>query len=495
MHSTPHRNCALFFGLLLFAPLAQAQQQQQQQQQEQQQQTQPQQSQTPQQSTEQPSQPIPAYHSPLASLAGGSEEDQTPDSSEVVPDNLPLAGAQDVRPGMPRTERSYWQPSFTINSTFDSNALNSTGSSGWAAYTSIFGSLDVHRVSGVSDLSVTYSGGGIVSSDSNVGNSVIQDFGFGERIALRRNVISIFDQLSYIPEAGFGYGGDGGFGLLGGLGLQSGFEPSESILTAREQRLSNTSIAQWETDLTPRSSLTFLGGYSILHFFGSDYINSGNAFFQGGYSYQLSRTDTIAVLYNFAEYGYSGFGGSYYDSRVNVAYAKRVTGRLALQIAGGPEFLTVHGAPSGSGGLSLGTSGSKTNWSLHTALSYAVREGTVGLTYDHGVNGGSGVLLGAVGNTVAASANRTFTRVFSGGLQTGYSRNTAVNGEGQSYSYWFGGGNVSRLFGPYIGLALAYQFQYQDSNQSFCVGASCGDSITRQTITIGVSWHDHRLAF
>ena len=101
MRNLCYRFYAPLSFLLILAPVARPQQQQQQQHQHQTQQ---------QQSTEQPSQPIPAYHSPLASLAG-SDQEQEGSPSEITPDTRSLAGAQELGLGMPRTEHSFWQPS------------------------------------------------------------------------------------------------------------------------------------------------------------------------------------------------------------------------------------------------------------------------------------------------------------------------------------------------------------------------------------------------
>lgn len=478
---------------LTLATTARSQEQQQQQQGQTQGQTE-----QPQQSTEQPMQPIPAYHSPLAGLAGNNDQPQETNPEDLTPDTHPLAGAQDLGLGMPRTEHSYWEPSFNVFSTFDSNPLDSTNSSNWAAYTNLLVALDAHRVSNNSDLTLSYAGGGTVSSDSAYGNSVIQEFGLTDRISLRRNVISFFEQLSYIPEAGFGYGGLNGLSLPGGLGtgLQNGLIPDQSIITSQTQRVSNSSIVELDTSLTPRSTLTFLGGYTLLHFFGTGYFDSGDGLFQAGYNYQINRHDTIAVLYNFSAYRFSGMDESLNDNRVNVAYAHRVTGRLALQLAAGPEFVVSQFPVSGTGGSgTLGLSGTKFYWSLHSGLTYAVHRGDLGVSYDHGVNGGSGVFAGAEGDSVTASASRSFSERLAGSLHFGFSKNTGIAAGSQSYNYWLAGGDLHRSLGRSLALVLSYQFQYQTSNSSFCIGSSCGDSFTRNMISIGLSWHEHPLTF
>jgi hypothetical protein len=491
MRNLCYRFCAPLSFMLILAPAARPQQQDQTQQQQ-------------QQSTEQPSQPIPAYHSPLASLAGADQEQQA-NPSETTPDTRSLAGAQELGLGMPRVEHSFWQPSVNVSSTFDSNALGGTGSGGWVAETSVTGGVDLHRMSENTDLTLSYIGGAVFSNSSAIGNSVTQEFELGDRFTFRRWAISLLEQATYIPEAGFGYGGLGELpGIGGGLGLENGFVPDQSILTARGQRLANSSIVQADFFLTPRSSFTFLGGYSLLHFFDNDLLDYHDAMFQAGYNYQLNRQDTLAVLYNFSGLRYSGFNQLINDNRVNVSYGRRVTGRLAFQVAAGPEIvffqIPISGSSAGSGstgGTMPGTT--KVYWSASTSLNYGFRRGGIGLAYSHGVNGGSGVLAGAEGDSVTGTANRVLSRSFNGGLQFGYSRNsglaTASMPSNQTYSYWFGGGNLSHPWGRRLNVFVNYELEYQNSNSSFCVGPECGDSFVRHLISIGLGWRDHPLAF
>ncbi len=405
---------------------------------------------------------------------------------------------------MPRTEHSFWQPNVNVTSTFDSNPLGGTGSSAWVAENWVTAGVDLHRMSGNSDLTLSYVGGAMFSNSSDIGNAVTQEFELADRFTFRRWTLSLLEQLTYIPEAGFGYSGFGSIPGLGGLGLQSGFIPDQSILTAWGQRLANSSIVQANYSLTPRSSFTFLGGYSLLHFFDNDLLDDNNVMFQAGYNYQLNRQDTVALLYNFSGLRYPGFNQLINVNSVDVSYGRRVTGRLAFQVAAGPEVvffrIPISGSSAGSGstgGTMPGTT--ELYWSANASLSYQFRRSGIGLAYVHGVNGGSGVLAGAEGDTVTGTASRALSRSLYGSLNFGYSRNsgltTTSTPSNQTYSYWFGGGNLSHPWGRRLTLFVNYQLDYQTSNSSFCVGQACSDTFVRNLISIGLGWRDHPLAF
>jgi len=509
MQKLMRQSCVVFALTLAFVPAAMSQQDQDQQQNQQQNQQQSQQEQQQQNGQnnqnegDQPAQPIPAYHSPLASL-GSANQDQNGNTSSVQPDTHPLAGAQQIGLGTEPLEHSYWQPMVSVYSTLDSNAFG-TGS-GWVNFESFLGSVELHRESARNDLMLVYAGGGTVTTDSAVGDTVLQQLEVGDKISLRRADVSFFNSTTYIPEASFGYGGLGGMTLPGTglLGLGT-FVPQQSILAAEDQRVSNADLGQVNYRLSRRTSLTLVGGYSLLHFLGGGYYDFREPTFQGGYNYQWTPKDTVALLYRFNDFQFTGLGESIRDNRADLSYGRRVTGRAAFEIQAGPEAvffnisnLSTTGTGT-SGTVTTGGSSSQLLWNLSSSLSYALPRGLFSLSYSHGVNGGSGVLIGAVANTVDVDMTRTLSQNLTAKARFGYARNTSLNGPLQlvantDYDYWFGGADLSRAFGRYLTLLVSYQYQRQTSSVPVCIGTACG-TFTRNLISLGVTWQDHPIAF
>ena len=452
----------------------------------------------------QPSGPIPAYRSPLASAANNDEDTET--NTDVTPDTHSLTGAQNFTLGTP-TSRSYWQPHFDITSTVDSNPVENAGQSSWSTWTSFFGGIDVHRTSGNSDLTLNYVGGGMVSNNSSASNGVVQELNFSDRFSFRRWAITFLDELRYLPESSAGFGGLGGGAFPGGGSLGGGLGPGQSLLTGRGQNLGNSFYTEVDTFLSARTSLTFVGGYSLLHYFDNDLLNYGTANFRAGYNYQLNRKNTIGVSYTFGDYSYSNSDQSFIDHTAQVSYGRRVTGRLAFRIAAGPQVVFSHLPISPSSGSAGGGTGSTNTssttqvyWSLSTNLQYQLNRTGLGLAYNHGVGGGSGVLAGSLEDIVSGSATRQVSRTFSSGVTGGYSRNKGLAigttvPSSQTYDYWFGGASLSHPVGRSLGLTLSYQLQYQTSNAAFCTGPTCGTSVIRHMISFGVGWHERPLLF
>ncbi len=453
-----------------------------------------------QQQGQQPAAPIPAIRSPLA---GAADSGDTNDSQELTPDTRSLTGAEDLSLGTMAPTHSYWQPHLSVSATVDSNPSYSTVSSDWTTWTSLLGGVDIHHISGVSDMLVSYTGGGMFSNGGQAENGIIQQLGFQDRLKFRRSTFSVFEQLGYLPESSFGFAGTAGSGLPGGvgLGLGGGFTPGQSILTPRGQTLTSSTALEFDTKLTPRSSLTFVGGYSLLHYFQNDLANYGGINLQAGYNYQLTRQDTIAVSYLYNGIRYSNLTQSINANTIQGSYGRRVTGRLAFQIAAGPQFVSstspITGTTASSG--SATSSASALYWSLNSSVTYQLRRASLGASYNHGVTGGSGLLAGAETDIVSGSVTKQVTRTFNLSWNAGYSRNKGfalgTTATSQTYGYWFTGANVTHPFGRSLDAFMNYQLQYQNTNDNTCVGTGCSTSVIRNQIAFGVNLHKQPIPF
>jgi hypothetical protein len=454
-----------------------------------------------QQNEEQPTKPIPAYRSPLASEAGNEDSDE--EAQPLTPDTRPLSGVQNLGLGRPENDHSYWQPHIDVSGSVDSNPQEGPNASNWGTWVSFSGGADVHRTSGDSDLTLSYLGGGLIASGSNASDGVVQQLGVVDRFTLRRWTISFADQMSYLPGSDFGYGGLGATGLPGGsVGLGTTFGlPGQTALTGLGQSIANAFSTEADVELTPRTSFTFVGGYSLLHFSESGLLDSSDASFRGGYNYLLTRSDTIAAIYTYSGLRYSNFGQSIDAHTIQGSYGRRVTGRLAFQVAAGPQIAVFRiPIPSGSGNVTPANASTQLYWSLNMNLNYQLQRTALNLSYSHGVSGGAGLLGGSVADTVYGSAIRQMSRTFSSGVTAGYARNNglaigSMTPANQTYDYWFAGATFSHPIGRTLGVTFSYQMQYQNSSGSFCIGPTCGTSVIRHLISFGLGWHEKPLLF
>jgi hypothetical protein len=444
-------------------------------------------------------QPIPAYHSPLASQADNPDPNAPP--PQLLPDIHTLTGPQDPTLGVPSTNHSYWTPHVDVGVTLDSEPPVAGGGGGWTTWTTLSGGVDLRWLSGRSDMTLNYVGGGVLSNDGASSNGVLQDLNFADRFNFRRWALTVIEQAAYTPESAFGSGGFPGVSVPGGNPGLGGLIPGQTIITSEGQRFVNTSLGEVDVFLTPRSSLTFSGGYSLLHSFGQNLVDYGDVFAEAGYNYKMNRKDTVGVSYVFSGFRYSNFDESINTSTLLLSYGRSITGRLAFRVGAGPEFTSlstpiIPGTGVGTIGPSSGGATSALYWFLSTSVQYQMERMALSASYNHGVSGGSGVLAGSLADTVTGTVVRPLSRVSSGSVNVGYSRNTelAVNGlpqvtqSNRPFDYWFSGVNYSHSWGRTLNMNVGYQLQYQNSNSSFCVGVGCGSSFTRNLITFGLGW-------
>jgi hypothetical protein len=508
MHTTRHiaRLGTILFTLAVIVSGVQAQQQDQGQDTNQNESQNPSQPQGGPTQATQPTAPIPAVHSPLASLS--SVQDNQP--QEMTPDTRALSGAQYLTVGGPAYSHSYWQPSLDVAFTAYSSPLIGGSGTDWTTYTTILGQIDVHKISGVSNLDFIYQGAGYFATGAGEGsNSVMQQVGVAEVLNLHRWKLSLIDELGYFPQAAFGYTGLG-IGIVPNqgtnLGLQNGFVPSQSILTAPGQRLSNTGVVEGDLLLTPRSSLTMLGSVGTLHYFDDNLNDTTAAVASIGYNYNWTRKDTIAVFYTFGAFRYNNINQSINSNSFQLSYARRVTGKLSFQVSGGPDWVQSTQPITGSSGVTTTTTSETTDllWTANAALTYQARRGSLTVTYSHGVTGGSGVLAGAVSDNLTGTWSRQLTRMTTLSFTGGYSRNKGIAltpGTGitsapyQSYNYWFGGATIAHRFSNSLGVSFGYTGQFQNSNAVFCVVAPCTTNYTSNQIIFDLNFRPRLIPF
>jgi hypothetical protein len=426
---------------------------------------------------------------------GLNDDQETNQPSDALqPDDRPLTGIQQPTVGTPPERHSYWIPGISYTNFIQSNALSQGGGSGWNSTSYVAGNLSLLDDWGASQLALNYSGGGSFSSDSSIGNAQFHQFGGVQTFKGRRWQLTFLDEFSYLPQSQFGFGAGSLLSLpgTGGTlaptlpGLQNGFSPSQSIFTAVGPRYTNSFGTQVNYELTPRNSVTLSGVFGILRFTESGNIESNDAVLSGGYNYQISRTDTLGLSYHFSAYHYLGFSQAIGDHVVQAMYGKKITGRLALQLSGGPEITNFRVSPGAN---------NKTQYISGTGsadLTYAFLAGSVSLNYSHSVNSGSGVFLGATSDQVTGSATRQLSRLWSGNVSLGYARNknvaTSTGAQNQAYNTLYIGAGLRRPLSRNADFSLSYTANIETSNNAICAGPNCGANFTTHMITVGLSW-------
>lgn len=436
--------------------------------------------------------PKPAAHdySLLLDVAGNQQDGDTAGPS-LQPDDRPLSGVQNPTVGTAEVRHSYWVPGIRYSNSLRSNGSNGAANTGWNSTSFVSTDVSLLQAWSHSTLSANYSGGGYFSTDKVQGNGQYQQLAATYEIDLRRWQVVFLDQFSYLPESSFGFGGLSGLsspGIAGALavpisGLQTGYVPGQTILTAVGPRYSNTGSAQVTYRTSLRGSITIGGTYGILRFVNAGNVNNDNEMFNAGYDYSVTARDHVGFAYRFGAYRYPGNPQALGDHAVQLEYGRKITGKLALRLAGGPEITTFR--------VPIGTSTDRISGSGNASLTYSLAANASGsLQYAHGVSGGSGVFAGATSDQIGITLGKRLTRVWNGSLNFGYARNRqilAASGA-PSYDSWFAGAGLSRPLGRMADFSMGYQAQIQGSG-----GGGSNTNYTVQQIFFSVQWHSRPL--
>jgi hypothetical protein len=429
----------------------------------------------------------------IAPLPADDGQDQEQPIPAMGPDDRPLVGIQDLLVGTPPESHSYWFPGFSYTNFGASNGQIAGGGNGWYSTSILNGNVSLLQNWSTAQLSVNYSGGESVSTNSAVGNSQYHQLGVFQTVNFRRVRLTLLDQFAYLPAAQFGFGAGTGVAFPGAggplapvlPGLANGFAPNQTIFNTIGPRYANSGGLQFNFLLSPRSSITVGGVFGILRFIDSGNIESNQTILNTGYNYQVSRSDTFGISYKFSAYEFLSSPQALRDHTVLATYGKRITGRLALKLAVGSDITTFR-LPVG------GTSSTERNAAAGTAdLSYAFAAGSLDLNYSHLVSNGSGILLGATTDQITLSGNHKLGRVWSGNLSFGYARNTPLSGTTTNqalttFDSFYVGAGAQRPLGRTANLTFNYTAYIQTSGGT-CAGPNCADLTTNQ-VALGVTW-------
>jgi hypothetical protein len=410
-------------------------------------------------------------------------------NAQLLPDNNTLSGAQQFGLGSLDHAHSIFDPSIS----FSELGRISTGTSGLTNPTSstmFNGIVNFDRTWSRYHLSIGYNGGEIFNMGPASQNS-FHNLSVSQQIDWERWHLILRDDFLASPGAAFGGTGMGGPGLiaqystmLGSLTNISGqaFVPAETIQTGVVQRYRNSVLGQAEYSFSRRSAFTFSGSYGLLNFPNAGYISSHMFNAQAGYDHLLDPTNSIAILASYGKIDYAGTTTSATNVTAAAAYGRKITGRMAFQVAAGPQQIRV--------GNGMGKFQHSILW-VNSALSYEWRRSGVSLSYTRGFGAGSGVFLGATSNTFSGSGQYRFTRFWTGSVAGGYALNNSLAPAGVAttrFNNWFVGANLGRQVGPHAQINFNYGVQRQNS-PAICPVVSCGGNGFQQTFGMTVNWH------
>jgi hypothetical protein len=392
--------------------------------------------------------------------------------------------------------------------------LGLNGGSDVTATTNLSGDVEYLSTSSVHPFSMLYAGG--LQFSTLAGHQVVyfQSLSLSQGFVGHGWQVGVSDSLSYLPESPTtGLSGVPGVGDLGLQPLPDPSVPAQSVLTNYSTRISNTASGNIQRQLSGRTSLSGSGSYGILRFVGADNPGLDSTQIGGGAGINrlLDRRSSVNVNAQYSSYSYSSNTSSFNSRGVNLGYQRQLTKTIGLEASAGPQWISgfeaepvstsVHQIFPGSANpffiaprattTTIVAVPSRLTVAASVGLSYARKSATFSLSYNHGVNNGSGVQTGAISDSVGASAQRAYGRAWTASISASYARNSGLV-DGNVSSGVYGGIQVNRRltntlsgFASYTGIhqsvdaTLAAQNAFNGFSQVFSLGITFAPRMTR----------------
>ncbi len=287
------------------------------------------------------------------------------DPAQVTPDTNTLAGAAPITLGSLQHNVNTFDPAISVSQVGQAVP----GTSGKTAITGesvASGSLNFNRTWSEYRFTTLYNGGETFNLGYNRASTFFgttapryqfHNLTISQQADWARWHVLIRDDFTASPGAAFSGQGMGGPGLSAQFASMLGtslnsvaqtFAPTENINTGAAMRYRNSVLGQAEYSFSRRSAFTFAASYGFLRFPGSGFVNSTMLDAQAGYDYLLDPSNSIAILASYGKINYTGSGtstigtgNSTTDYVGALAYGRKITGRLAFQVAAGPQADTI----------------------------------------------------------------------------------------------------------------------------------------------------------
>ncbi|HEX5283064.1 MAG TPA: hypothetical protein VFW30_03005 [Bryocella sp.] len=337
------------------------------------------------------------------------------------------------------------------------------------ASTALSGNLAYMSSSQRFPFSMVYSGGLIVTTEpGNNSTETFQDLAVSQVAQTKSWVFVVSDSASFLPGSPTtGLSGVAGVGDVGVFPVQSGIGPNQSILANYSSRIANglQGSATWQA--TASLDLEASGSWQVLHFTGGQSaVNTNQSSATFGPSYRIDARNSVGGSAYYSDMTYPGYGDYKIETEgVNINYTRAWTRKLSTTVSFGP---------SRTHGVTFTPIAQRWNLAGSAEVTYATRTTGFYGNYDRSVNGGSGIIFGALTDSFSAGMDRPINRDWTLGLQATYSRSVAlapVDGLTPSYNTAFGGAQLARRITQSLsGFASYTGISQSEKNQPIALG-------------------------
>jgi hypothetical protein len=332
--------------------------------------------------------------------------------------------------------------------------------------------------------SMIYSGGYLASESDQIPSAPYQNLSLSQVYRTRKDAFIAADTVSYLPQSPVtGLSGIPGVGDLGISPVQVTGTVGPGILTNYATRVTNIVSLSDSHAFTPSTSLQGTGAYSISRFTGnvaptSSVFDSNQVDASGGINHRINARSSVGVNYVYSHFSYTDNPFTFNTNGVNLEYIYHFSRKMTIDASVGPQW---------NAGTTFGNTA--LNVAAAVNVNYLGERSSGTLSYTRGTNSGSGVVAGALLDTVGFVGRHNFTRELTGAVTATYTHSGSlptlqfqpfdVNSE-------IFGGQLSRGIGPSLSVYGSYTFERQTSS-NYLVNTIAFNG-TQQVLGFGITY-------
>jgi hypothetical protein len=348
--------------------------------------------------------------------------------------------------------------------------------------------------------SLLFAGGVLLPNQQGQGVTTFQNIAVSQGYVTRTWIFNVSDTFSFLPQSPTtGLSGVAGVGDLGVVPISGPTDgPAGGVFSLSGDRIGNSLSGSAERQLGRATSISAVGSWSVLHFLGDSNADPyGLDTTQVTGSVALNRrldarsSASINAVYSDFTYGGSTqtnplFTAPNIETRgINVSYQRSLSRSLSAGVSVGPQWVSSSNSALVPSALNLAVTAS---------LSYHRRFTTASVAYSRGVNGGSGVLPGALSDSISGGVGRPIGRAWVASLSAGYTHTSGLAELGfpgsapiqADFNTVYGGGQVTRSISEHFSGYASYTIQDQTGNNQFPVQNALNG--VSQTLGVGITF-------
>lgn len=324
--------------------------------------------------------------------------------------------------------------------------------------TNISGNVGYLSQSREHPFSLVYSGGYLFGNNGGY-SSQYHDLAFSQVLTFGRWTAIVGDSLAYLPQSAAG--GLSGIPGLGDANLPPG-QPvgyiDQSILSRNVTRVSNIASGSLTRQITAKNGIFTAASFGVDRYLGNGGlgIDDNNYSVSAGLNHRINARTSSGVSYTYGTYSYTGQQIKTSNQTLSFFLSRQLSRRLSASLSAGPQWITAN-TPLIPTQLSYAASAS---------LNYAGKNTSSSVGFSRGTTTGSGVVTGAISNSLYAGVQRRFTQRFQGAANVFYvrSRSLALISAYPSFDQVVGIVQVNRSISRNFSAYLSYSAEHQLAN-------------------------------